>query len=102
MRRRSALVFLRGWSVQLAQPLRLVLLSSRQEESLVCPTGAAIAFGALVAEVGGVAEATLIAPWHRDRDWSPFLRSGRCGGSASFSVAKAWGGGGGVDGQCLT
>jgi hypothetical protein len=61
---------------------------------LVCPTGAAIAFGALVAEAGGVAEATLIAPWHRDRDWSPFLRSGRCGGSASFSVAKAWGGGG--------
>jgi hypothetical protein len=40
---------------------------------LVCPTGAAIAFGALVAEAGGVAEATFIAPWHRDRDWSPFL-----------------------------
>ena len=40
---------------------------------VVCPTGAAIAFGALVAEAGGVAEATFIAPWHRDRDWSPFL-----------------------------
>jgi hypothetical protein len=84
----SALVFLRGW------PLTPPIV-------LVCPTGAAIAFGALVAKAGGVAEATLIAPWHRNRDWSPFLRSGKCGGSASFSVAKAWGGGG-VDGQCLT
>ena len=38
---------------------------------LVCPTGAIIAFGALVAEAGGVTEATLI-------DMSPFFRSGRC------------------------
>jgi hypothetical protein len=64
-----------------------------QPFALVGSTGAAIVFGDLVAEAGGVAEATFIAPWHRDRDWSPFLRSGRCGGSASFSVAKAWGGG---------
>jgi hypothetical protein len=54
-------VFLRGWPLT---PPPIVL---------VCPTGAAIAFGALVAEAGGVAEATFIAPWHRDRDWSPFL-----------------------------
>ena len=74
-----------------------------QSFALVGSTGAAIVFGDLVAEAGGVADATFIAPLHRDRDWSPFLRSGRCGRSASFSVAKAWGGGGGgVVGQCLT
>ncbi len=55
-----------------------------------------------VAEAGGVTLATLMAPWRRDPDRSPFLRSGKCGGSYSLYVAEAWGGGRGVDGQCLT
>ena len=76
-----------------------------QPFALVGSTGAAIVFGDLVAEAGGVADATFIAPLHRDRDWSPFLMSGFCGGSASFFACRCMGGGGGgvgVDGQCLT
>ena len=68
-----------------------------QPFALVGSTGAAIVFGDLVAEAGGVAEAMFIAPWHRDREWSPFLMSGFCGGSASFfawGVRGGWEGGG--------
>ena len=72
-----------------------------QSFALVGSTGAAIVFGDLVAEAGGVADATFIAPLHRDHDWSPFLMSGFCGGSASFFACRCMGGGGGgvgVDG----
>ena len=65
-----------------------------QSFALVGSTGAAIVFGDLVAEAGGVADATFIAPLHRDRDWSPFLMSGFCGGSASFFACRCMGGGG--------
>ena len=64
-----------------------------QPFALVGSAVAAIVFGALVAEAGGFAEAMFIAPWHRDRDWSPFLMSGFCGGSASFFACRCMGGG---------
>ena len=64
-----------------------------QPFALVGSTGAAIVFGDLVAEAGGVADATFIAPLHRDCDWSLFLMSGFCGGSASFFACRYMGGG---------
>ena len=66
-----------------------------QSFALVGSTGAAIVFGDLVAEAGGVADATFIAPLHRDRDWSPFLMSGFCGEICFLFCLPMHGGGGG-------
>ena len=89
---------------------------------VVCPTGAAFAFGALVVEAGGVA---CLSNWRRHCVWCScrrgrrsrrgnvyctlaprswlvsFFMSGFCGGSASFFACWCMGGGG-VDGQCVT
>ena len=65
-----------------------------QSFALVRSTGAAIVFGDLVAEAGGVADATFIAPLHRDCDLSSFLMSGFCGEICFLFCFSMHGGGG--------
>ena len=69
-----------------------------QSFALVGSTGAAIVFGDLVAEAGGVADATFIAPLHRDCDLSSFDEWLLWGDLLSFLLFDAWGGGVVVDG----